>query len=215
MASTLDLVKHWFYWNFWIFAIYQFIRPQKTIASEPLLLGDLNANDRHFPASSYKKLYNQWETLACQGNLKFKPGKILAYHANQVQVCLLGIPWSLASLAPLGEVSSYFLCGATEAEKCSCTVKQRDASKHERCELQPVGKGLCWRVRRWISIPAGDHKRPRLLMAQTPGFFFCPVLLNTLHRTARAVLFSVYRVCSPIPILKMCQFLGVWNGKLQ
>lgn len=42
-----------------------------------------------------------------------------------------------------------------------------------------------------------------------------PVLLKKLHQAARTELFSVYRVWSPIAILKMCQFFGVWNGKWQ
>lgn len=42
-----------------------------------------------------------------------------------------------------------------------------------------------------------------------------PVLLKKLHQAARTELFSVYRVWSPIAILKMCQFFGIWNGKWQ
>lgn len=64
---------------------------------------------------------------SCQGNLKFQRGKTFAYHANQVQVCLLTVPHSLASLAWLGEILSYFLHGASEDEKCSSV--QYDASK--------------------------------------------------------------------------------------
>lgn len=44
---------------------------------------------------------------------------------------------------------------------------------------------------------------------------FLSVLLKTLHQAAHTELSSVYGVCSPIAILKMCQFFGVWNGKWQ
>lgn len=38
---------------------------------------------------------------------------------------------------------------------------------------------------------------------------FPPVLLKTLHQAAHTELFRVSGVCSPIAILKMCQFFGV------
>lgn len=105
-----------------------------------------------------------------------------------------------------------FLLWATEGNKCLCMGQATQCQKALKLWISRLWERLaleCW----VLDLSDYGVKLPQFLMSVTPIFF--PVLLKTPHQSACIVLLSVYIECSPISILKMCQFPGVWNGKLQ